>query len=72
MISKELLAELKQILWEDYQIQLTDSDLKLFAENLKGIYSNLIEAVRKKPESLNLLIKQYDNDKQSDNQQPSA
>lgn len=56
MINDELLAELKQILWEDYQIQLTDSDLKLFAENLKGMFSQLIQAVSRKPEKFNAIV----------------
>ena len=63
MISNELLAELKQILLEDYQIQLADSDLKLFAENLKGLFSQLIQATSKKSEKLNLIINKNDNDK---------
>ena len=56
MISNELLVELKQILLEDYQIQLADSDLKLFAENLKGLFSQLILATSSKPEKMNLII----------------
>ena len=64
MISNELLKELKQILWEDYKIQLADSDLKLFAENLKGLFSLLVQALSKKQKKLNLTINNNDNDKQ--------
>lgn len=65
MISDELLAELKQILWEDYQIQLTDKDLKLFAENLKGIFSQLIQAISRKREILESTVKSKLNNDQS-------
>jgi hypothetical protein len=65
MISDELLAELKQILWEDYQIQLTDSDLKLFAEALKGMYSHLTQAVSKKREKLSAIVEQNIKQEQS-------
>lgn len=65
MISDELLAELKQILWEDYQIQLTDSDLKLFAQSLKGMYSQLIKAVSKKQEQFNAIVENNTNKQES-------
>lgn len=62
MISDELLAELKQILWEDYQIQLVDSDLKLLAANLKGLFSELIQAASKKQDQINLIINKNEDD----------
>lgn len=52
MINEELLAELKQILWDEYQIQLPEEDLRAFGENLKGLFSKLVEAVAEKPEVL--------------------
>lgn len=66
MISDELLAELKQILWEDHQIQLTDSDLKLFAEELKGMYSHLTQAVSKKREKLSAIVERNIKQEQSE------
>lgn len=65
MISDELLAELKQILWEDFQIQLTDSDLKLFGESLKGMYSLLTQAVSKKQEKFNAIVERNTKQEQS-------
>lgn len=62
MISDELLAELKQILWEDYQIQLVDSDLKLLATNLKGLFSELIQAASKKQDHINLITNKNEDD----------
>lgn len=62
MISDELLAELKQILWEDYQIQLVDSDLKLLAANLKGLFSELLQAASKKQDQINLIINKNEDD----------
>lgn len=59
MISDDLLAELKQILLEDYKTQLPEKDLKLFAENLKGIFSQLVGAVSKKQAKVELIIKNH-------------
>ncbi len=66
MISDELLAELKQILWEDFQIQLTDSDLKLFGESLKGMYSLLTQAVSKKRGKLSAIVERNTKQEQSE------
>jgi hypothetical protein len=65
MISDELLTELKLIMLEDYEIQLTDNDLRLFADNLKGLFAQFIESVKRKPEKLKLIINKNDNDNQS-------
>ena len=49
MISDELLKELKIILKEDYKIQMSEKDLRLFAENIKGLFGKLIKLL---PEEL--------------------
>lgn len=62
MISDKLLAELKQILIDDYQIQLPEKDLSDFAGNLKGLFGELTRIAIKKEKQLSLIIKNNDND----------
>lgn len=60
MISDESIKELKNILWDDYQIQLNDKDLRIFAENLKGLFSNLTKSLASKPNQISQIIKNLD------------
>lgn len=62
MISDKLLAELKQILIDDYQIQLPEKDLADFAGNLKGLFGELTRIATKKEKQFSLIINKNDND----------
>ena len=61
MISDKLLAELKQILLEDYQIQFPEKDLSEFAGKLKGLFSELTRIATKKEKQISLIINKNDN-----------
>ncbi len=62
MISDSLLAELKQILLEEYQMQLPEKDLSEFAGNLKGLFGELTRIAIKKEQQINLIINKNDNE----------
>lgn len=60
MISEELLKELKQILLEDYKLNLTDAEVLAIALNFTGLFKLLISVATNK--ETNLTINENKND----------
>lgn len=60
MISDELLKELKQILLEDYKLDLTDAEVLAIALNFTGLFKLLISVTTNK--ETNLIINENKND----------